>query len=387
MTPRTPLARKQALLRQALPRAVECGSTTCAVLAGGCPVARRARLADVVEAAWRQSARFDGWRSTTARPPGARPSRGCRRRGGRLPAALPPDARCVGPHRHRVSPPTWRARLTGPPRPGPRRPAGCSRRRPAAGVRPLRAGLRGVARADARASGGSQAGLAGGAIPAAVRPIGGVAVRLRFAKHGRMRFLGHLDLVRHVPRIVRRAGLGHGIQPGHHPKALLSFAPALPLGYEGAAELVELHVEAANGSTKLPARLQAVALEGLTFGPAGGAVRRPQACSGRAQPGPTWSRFPGGWPRNFRRAAAEHLARLRGEGARVSSCSSPPSGRRHPARRTSTTPGPGSCWCTISRARRCAAGGGRAALASEPPPRARAAVVRIGLWTRAADGG
>src|SRR5207244_4290088 len=53
--------------------------------------------------------------------------------------------------------------------------------------------------------------------------------RLRYTKLGRVVFLGHLDLIRHLPRVFRRAGLEVAYSAGFHPKPELTFAPALGL--------------------------------------------------------------------------------------------------------------------------------------------------------------
>ncbi|NLO73797.1 MAG: DUF2344 domain-containing protein [candidate division WS1 bacterium] len=63
-----------------------------------------------------------------------------------------------------------------------------------------------------------------------------------FAKRGPLRFLSHLDLVRAMDRLVRRAKLPVLYSEGFHPHARLSFASPLPLGMEGWREpcLIEL---------------------------------------------------------------------------------------------------------------------------------------------------
>jgi uncharacterized protein DUF2344 len=55
-------------------------------------------------------------------------------------------------------------------------------------------------------------------------------VRVRFAKSGPLRFIGHLDLLRNLPRMFRRAGLEVAYSRGFNPVPRLSMAPALALG-------------------------------------------------------------------------------------------------------------------------------------------------------------
>jgi radical SAM-linked protein len=60
-----------------------------------------------------------------------------------------------------------------------------------------------------------------------------------YSKTGRARFLSHLDVAAHLQRALRRAGVETDFSRGFHPKMLVSYAPALPLGMEGKAECFE----------------------------------------------------------------------------------------------------------------------------------------------------
>jgi len=64
--------------------------------------------------------------------------------------------------------------------------------------------------------------------------------RVRYAKMGRMRFLGHQDLVRLWIRALRRAGLRTDFSKGFHPHPRLRFSPPLALGIESLSEYVDL---------------------------------------------------------------------------------------------------------------------------------------------------
>ncbi|MES1172355.1 MAG: TIGR03960 family B12-binding radical SAM protein [Bacteroidota bacterium] len=89
--------------------------------------------------------------------------------------------------------------------------------------------------------------------------------RLRYTKLGRVAFLGHLDLVRHLPRIFRRAGIELNYSIGFHPKPELSFGPALGLGIPSLGELLDVKVGEPMAAADLVARLQAVTLEGIDW--------------------------------------------------------------------------------------------------------------------------
>jgi len=67
--------------------------------------------------------------------------------------------------------------------------------------------------------------------------------RLRYSKLGPAAFLSHLDLVRHLPRAFRRAGMEIFYSRGFHPKPGLSFGPALGLGIPSLGELMDVDLE------------------------------------------------------------------------------------------------------------------------------------------------
>ena len=89
--------------------------------------------------------------------------------------------------------------------------------------------------------------------------------RLRYTKLGRVAFLGHLDLVRHLPRIFRRAGFGLFYSEGFHPKPELSFGPALGLGIPSLGELVDVTLVDDVAPDELLRRLARVTLDGIEF--------------------------------------------------------------------------------------------------------------------------
>ena len=69
-----------------------------------------------------------------------------------------------------------------------------------------------------------------------------VRVRLTLAKWGRQAFIGHLDVMRHITRSLRRANLKVLYTRGFHPKPKIETAPPLPLGTSGLAEPMDLHL-------------------------------------------------------------------------------------------------------------------------------------------------
>ncbi len=63
--------------------------------------------------------------------------------------------------------------------------------------------------------------------------------RLRYAKHGSLRYLGHLELVSIFHRACRRAELPLAFSQGFHPLPRLSFGPPLQLGIGSTTEFVD----------------------------------------------------------------------------------------------------------------------------------------------------
>ena len=61
-------------------------------------------------------------------------------------------------------------------------------------------------------------------------------LRIRFSKHGNVRYIGHLDIQRYFQRLNRRAGLKVVYSEGFSPHQKMSFAMPLSVGYESDAE-------------------------------------------------------------------------------------------------------------------------------------------------------
>jgi radical SAM-linked protein len=92
-------------------------------------------------------------------------------------------------------------------------------------------------------------------------------VRLVYQKVGTAAYRGHLDLVKLLPRVLRRAGLALHYTEGFHPRPDLVFGPALPLGTASLAEYLDVRVDSsvAIDIDTLAARLDAVSEAGLRF--------------------------------------------------------------------------------------------------------------------------
>ena len=67
-------------------------------------------------------------------------------------------------------------------------------------------------------------------------------LRIRYAKLGRLRFLSHLEIMRTVMRVVRRAQLPYAISQGFSPHMKAAFSTALPVGCCGLDEYLDVQL-------------------------------------------------------------------------------------------------------------------------------------------------
>ncbi len=88
-------------------------------------------------------------------------------------------------------------------------------------------------------------------------------VRVVFSKTGRARFISHLDLVRTMTRVVRRAEIPLWYTEGFNRHPYLTFAAPLSLGFEGLRESMDLRLEEDLPYDELVARLNAALPEGF----------------------------------------------------------------------------------------------------------------------------
>lgn len=93
----------------------------------------------------------------------------------------------------------------------------------------------------------------------------GLKHRLRFEKAGDLRLLSHLDLLRSVERLCRRAEVPFAFTNGFHPGPKIVFALSLSLGIVGRNEVLEIETTTPFEPEDLRNRLNTFAPIGLTF--------------------------------------------------------------------------------------------------------------------------
>src|SRR5512137_2566036 len=98
--------------------------------------------------------------------------------------------------------------------------------------------------------------------------------RITFSKFGGLRYTGHRDMQTTWERTIRRAGLPLAYTQGFHPGPRIQIASALPLGFIGHAEIVDIwlrepalgdHAPLSGDVLPYAEALQSVAPPGLTI--------------------------------------------------------------------------------------------------------------------------
>ena len=92
-------------------------------------------------------------------------------------------------------------------------------------------------------------------------------LRITFSKSGPLRYIGHLDLHSLWERTIRRAGLPLSYTQGFHPGPKIQLASALPLGFIGRAEIVDIWINEPGDALDRPYKeiLQPAAPPGLVI--------------------------------------------------------------------------------------------------------------------------
>jgi radical SAM-linked protein len=86
-------------------------------------------------------------------------------------------------------------------------------------------------------------------------------LRIKFAKQGALRYIGHLDLHHIWQRSIRRAGLPLVYSQGFHPQPKIQLASALALGFSSQAEILDIWID--KDATWEQDSLQAAVPEGI----------------------------------------------------------------------------------------------------------------------------
>lgn len=88
-------------------------------------------------------------------------------------------------------------------------------------------------------------------------------VRVKFAKEGAMKFIGHLDIMRYFQKAVKRAGLDVAFSEGFSPHMIMSFASPLGVGITSTGEYFDMELKSATTSSDMVKRLNDAMAEGM----------------------------------------------------------------------------------------------------------------------------
>jgi radical SAM family uncharacterized protein/radical SAM-linked protein len=90
-------------------------------------------------------------------------------------------------------------------------------------------------------------------------------VRLTYAKAGALRYISHLDLVKILIQLMRRAELPLVFSRGFNPQPKIQLAPPLPLGFEAENEPVDIWLTDFVAAHEILYRLKSMPVNGLTW--------------------------------------------------------------------------------------------------------------------------
>lgn len=88
-------------------------------------------------------------------------------------------------------------------------------------------------------------------------------IRIKFAKYGAMRFIGHLDVMRFFQKAVRRAGIDVAYSGGFSPHQIMTFAAPLGVGMCSMGEYMDLEIHSHHGGAALLESLQQACPAGI----------------------------------------------------------------------------------------------------------------------------
>ena len=88
-------------------------------------------------------------------------------------------------------------------------------------------------------------------------------VRIKFSKHGVVKFIGHLDFMRYFQKAIRRAGIDVTYSSGFSPHQVMSFASPLGVGHCSNGDYFDIEVNSHNGRQDMMERLNLAMVPGV----------------------------------------------------------------------------------------------------------------------------
>lgn len=88
-------------------------------------------------------------------------------------------------------------------------------------------------------------------------------IRVKFAKYGTMKFIGHLDTMRFFQKAIRRADIDIRYSEGFSPHQMMSFAAPLGVGIESYGEYMDIEVRNMTSAQDIKDALNRTMVEGI----------------------------------------------------------------------------------------------------------------------------
>ena len=97
----------------------------------------------------------------------------------------------------------------------------------------------------------------------ALEEVSVLKIRIKYAKTGVLRYIGHLDVMRYFQKAIRRAGLDVAYSQGYSPHQLITFAAPLGLGVTSEGEYFDAEMNSLTSSEDMVTRLNATMAPGM----------------------------------------------------------------------------------------------------------------------------
>lgn len=88
-------------------------------------------------------------------------------------------------------------------------------------------------------------------------------LRVKFTKHGALKFIGHLDVMRYFQKAIRRADIDIAYSGGFSPHQIMSFASPLSIGLTSDGEYFDMEVNSVTTQADMLKRLNQTMAEGI----------------------------------------------------------------------------------------------------------------------------
>lgn len=92
-----------------------------------------------------------------------------------------------------------------------------------------------------------------------------IKVRVKFAKHGNVKYIGHLDMMRYFQKCMRKAGVPIAYSTGFSPHQIMSFAQPLGVGMETDGDYLDIEMTEYPGRDELIDALNSVMVPGVSI--------------------------------------------------------------------------------------------------------------------------